>query len=90
VRRYVDAVTAEVRRAPARFRGQPRQARVDTIFFGGGTPSLLDAADVARILDACRAAFDVTVRRRGDARGEPGVGGRPLPGRHPGRPASTG
>ena len=60
MRRYVDAVTAEVRRAPARFRWQPRQATVDTIFFGGGTPSLLDAADVARILDACRAAFDVT------------------------------
>ena len=32
-------------------------ARVPTIFFGGGTPSLLPVGDVERILDACRRAF---------------------------------
>lgn len=31
---------------------------IHTIFFGGGTPSLLPAADLARILDALHAAFD--------------------------------
>ena len=30
-----------------------------TIFFGGGTPSLLTAAQVAQLLDAARAAFTV-------------------------------
>jgi oxygen-independent coproporphyrinogen-3 oxidase len=32
----------------------------DTIYFGGGTPSLLDPDDVARILAACRDVFDVS------------------------------
>ena len=33
---------------------------VDSIFFGGGTPSLLDAADVSQILEACSTSFTVT------------------------------
>ena len=33
---------------------------MDTIYFGGGTPSLLDPADVTRIISACREAFDVS------------------------------
>jgi len=33
---------------------------VDTIYFGGGTPSLLDPDDVARIVAVCRDAFDVS------------------------------
>ena len=42
---YVDACIADLaRRAPA-----PRST---SVFFGGGTPSLLDADDLARILDA--------------------------------------
>jgi oxygen-independent coproporphyrinogen-3 oxidase len=32
----------------------------DTIFFGGGTPSLLEPSEIAAIISACRAAFDVT------------------------------
>src|SRR5258705_12398901 len=32
----------------------------DTIFFGGGTPSLLEPSEIAAIITACRAAFDVT------------------------------
>ena len=35
--------------------GSARRAR--TIFFGGGTPSLLTVAQVRRVLDACRASF---------------------------------
>lgn len=54
--RYVDALAAEIR-AAAQERG--REA-ADTIYFGGGTPSLLDSADVSRLIDACRSAFDVT------------------------------
>lgn len=51
---YVDALEAEIRSADG------ERAAADTIFFGGGTPSLLDPADVARLVTACRARFDVS------------------------------
>jgi oxygen-independent coproporphyrinogen-3 oxidase len=50
-RRYVDALVGEIRSA-----AEP-STPIDTIYFGGGTPSLLDDSEVARIVDACRAAF---------------------------------
>src|SRR6266446_7287983 len=37
--------------------GTPRRTR--TIFFGGGTPSLLTVGQVTRLLDSCRRAFAV-------------------------------
>jgi len=58
-RQYVEAVAADIRGAPARLGWRPRDAAADTIFFGGGTPSLLDSREVSAILDACRGAFDV-------------------------------
>jgi oxygen-independent coproporphyrinogen-3 oxidase len=50
--RYVAALEQEIARA-----GDGSAA--DTIFFGGGTPSLLEPAEVRRIVGACRAAYDV-------------------------------
>jgi len=50
--RYVDALTSEI---VATADG----AAVDTIYFGGGTPSLLDPDEVARILGSCRDSFAV-------------------------------
>jgi oxygen-independent coproporphyrinogen III oxidase len=50
--RYVGALEREIRQAG---RGEP----VDTVYFGGGTPSLLEPAEVGRIIQACRQAFDV-------------------------------
>jgi oxygen-independent coproporphyrinogen-3 oxidase len=50
--RYVDALEREILEG-----GDGRPA--DTIFFGGGTPSLLDPADIARIVGACRQAHAV-------------------------------
>lgn len=50
-RRYVDALIGEIRAA-----SEPETA-VDTIYFGGGTPSVLDVDEVGRILDACRESF---------------------------------
>ena len=34
-------------------------AKADTIFFGGGTPSLLEPDEIARIIEACASVFDV-------------------------------
>ena len=51
--RYVDAVIREITRRGAET-GHPK---ADTIFLGGGTPSLLDEFQVTRILDALFEAF---------------------------------
>lgn len=57
---YVAALRDEIALAGARARtadGRPRRCR--TIFFGGGTPSLLTAEQVADLLAAVHAAFAV-------------------------------
>jgi putative oxygen-independent coproporphyrinogen III oxidase len=46
---YADAAIAEVRLAARVLRDPPR---VDTVFFGGGTPTLLPPEDVTRVLAA--------------------------------------
>jgi putative oxygen-independent coproporphyrinogen III oxidase len=51
--RYVAALEQEIRTSPH------GGARADTIFFGGGTPSLLDPAEIARIIRACAESFDL-------------------------------
>src|SRR5690348_14725892 len=53
--RYVDALAAEIERyAPV-----VADRRAATIFFGGGTPSLLPSASVKRLIAACRQAFAI-------------------------------
>ncbi len=47
--RYVDAVCTEIRRQP--------RVPIHSVFFGGGTPSLMAAAQVRQILDAARERF---------------------------------
>jgi oxygen-independent coproporphyrinogen-3 oxidase len=49
-RRYLDALLTEIGRKAD---GSP----ADTIFFGGGTPSLLEPSEIARIIDVCRSSF---------------------------------
>jgi len=49
--RYVSALEAEILRAPG--------GAADTIFFGGGTPSLLEPEEIGRLIAACRNTFDV-------------------------------
>jgi len=51
--RYVRAIVEEIR--ATRFVGQ----RVDTIYFGGGTPSLLDASQLDRILSSLFDHFQI-------------------------------
>jgi oxygen-independent coproporphyrinogen-3 oxidase len=57
---YVRALLTEIELAGEMARlpdGSPRRSR--TIFFGGGTPSLLSVEQISRLLDACRSAFAV-------------------------------
>ncbi len=59
---YVDAVCQEIAEHPRLLReseiAEVREGIVDTAYFGGGTPSLLDPGDLRRILDPIRACFD--------------------------------
>src|SRR6185503_13237355 len=68
--RYVDALVSEIERAggpegageaggPEKSADSPDFSPADTIYFGGGTPSLLEPHEVARIIAACRASFVV-------------------------------
>ena len=50
---YTDTAIAEIRQASARFGPRP----VETVFFGGGTPTQLPAGDLVRILDALNTEF---------------------------------
>ena len=47
----MSALELEIRRAP--------HGAADTIFFGGGTPSLLEADEVTRLVRACRETFEL-------------------------------
>lgn len=51
--RYVTALLTEISRAGD---GSP----ADTIFFGGGTPSLLEPAEIRDVIAACRHSFALT------------------------------
>jgi oxygen-independent coproporphyrinogen III oxidase len=50
--RYVAALLTEITR-----QSLPTRPAVDTIYFGGGTPSLLEPEEVAQIIDACETHF---------------------------------
>jgi len=49
---FVAALQADIRR-------HAEAVRIDSIYFGGGTPSLLTPLEVAGILEACRGSFDL-------------------------------
>jgi oxygen-independent coproporphyrinogen III oxidase len=58
--RYVTALLAEIRGSaePSMSLGAGG-ARADTIFFGGGTPSLLEPSEIGALIAACRDSFDL-------------------------------
>jgi oxygen-independent coproporphyrinogen-3 oxidase len=50
---YADTAISEIRQAHISFGSRP----IDTVFFGGGTPTQLPAADLVRMLEALGAEF---------------------------------
>ena len=59
--RYVEQVCAEMRgaRVAAERIGADLPGLVDTVFFGGGTPSLLSAEQMRRLFETLRGEFEV-------------------------------
>lgn len=51
---YLRALNSEIQRGAGR-----ASYPVQTLYFGGGTPSLVPAADIGRIVQTCAAAFDL-------------------------------
>ena len=61
--RYVDALVKEIGLAeilPVAGGDWQTRPSCDTVFIGGGTPSILPASEIGRILDAIRAHFDIS------------------------------
>ena len=55
--RYTDAVIADICEEAALASSRP----VESIFLGGGTPSLFSPQQIGRILDACRQSLDLVI-----------------------------
>ena len=55
---YVGALAREIET----FELEGAPSEVDTVYFGGGTPSLLTPAQVSRVIEAVRSKFDVDAR----------------------------
>ena len=53
---YIDLVIAEIQQAKLAV----GKATVPTIFFGGGTPSLMEAADIARVITKIKNSFTLS------------------------------
>jgi len=71
---YVRALLAEIALAgklAQRANGQPRRSR--TIFFGGGTPSLLSVKQITRLLAACRRHFAIDAEAEITLEANPGT-----------------
>src|ERR1017187_3635089 len=58
--RYVDRVCADIENAPqvATEMGGQMEFAVDSLYLGGGTPTVLEAAQLERIFGAVRRQFD--------------------------------
>jgi len=69
--RYVAALTSEI----ANWHEIDGQSQVDTIYFGGGTPSLLTPAQIEHILQAVRTRFEIVPGAEITLEINPGDGG---------------
>jgi putative oxygen-independent coproporphyrinogen III oxidase len=60
-KRYIEALAREISWWGDNLSLRPGdRAQVNTIYFGGGTPSIVDADQLAMLLGTCRAVFDVS------------------------------
>ena len=69
---YVELVLAEIEAAPP----QPGQKPLATVFFGGGTPSLIPPPLLARLLGALRAKFGIVDGAEISMEADPGAAAR--------------
>lgn len=69
-RRYTAAVREEITRADVS--NNPMMRRVDTIYFGGGTPTTLTAGQISSLIETCRLRFDVAPDSEITAEANPG------------------
>jgi oxygen-independent coproporphyrinogen III oxidase len=54
-RRYIAALSKEIEDAPSR----PAMRSVDTLYFGGGTPTTLSIEQISGLVETCRKKFDI-------------------------------
>jgi oxygen-independent coproporphyrinogen-3 oxidase len=66
--RYVDALVAEIEGIGIRHLIAARGRGADSIYFGGGTPSLLEPEEIARLVAACRDTFNVAATPKSPSR----------------------
>src|SRR5262245_750966 len=69
-RRYTAAVRAEIGRADTST--EPAMWRVDTIYFGGGTPTTLTVEQISSLIEICRRKFEVAPDSEITAEANPG------------------
>ncbi|MGE0130932.1 MAG: radical SAM family heme chaperone HemW [Blastocatellales bacterium] len=69
-RRYTAAARAEIERAEVSDR--PQMRRVDTIYFGGGTPTTLTIEQISELIETCRRTFDIAPDSEITAEANPG------------------
>lgn len=68
-RRYVAALREEILRAEA----TPEMHTVDSIYFGGGTPTTLSVEQLSGIIELCRENFDVAANTEITSEANPGT-----------------
>src|SRR5262245_10616089 len=69
-RRYTAAVREEIERAYVS--ADPTMREVDTIYFGGGTPTTLTVEQISSLIETCRRRFDVAPDSEITAEANPG------------------
>lgn len=69
-RRYTAAVREEIDRVD--ISTKPAMRRVDTIYFGGGTPTTLTIGQISSLIETCRQRFDVASDSEITAEANPG------------------
>ena len=67
---YVEALCEEIRLVA---QASPEPIQAHTIFFGGGTPSLLDAGQMEKILQAIHQNFSLTIKAEISLEANPGT-----------------